>query len=146
MARVRSAPAESHRSERERLRWLEAKRSAGRGRRAAGDALFVWFAPGTGLTEARGAGGGTGTGRAAVRGGRRSAGRQRRRVVVGGSAADQGWGGGGGGGGAGQEAPGKELPAPSSHHYRAAFLRMALPRVAPRRGSAPQTPGRSPAL
>lgn len=54
VAWVRSAPAEIRRSERERRRWLEAKRSAGRGRRAAGNALFVWFAPGTGL--ARGAG------------------------------------------------------------------------------------------
>lgn len=55
VARVRSAPAEIRGSERERPRWLEAKRSAGRGRRAAGDALFVWFAPGTGLTGGAGA-------------------------------------------------------------------------------------------
>lgn len=46
----------------------------------------------------------------------------------------------------GRETPGKEPPAPSSHHYEAAFLRMALPRGAPRGESAPQTPGRQPAL
>lgn len=55
MARVRSAPAEIRGSEREWSRWLEAKRSAGRGRRAAGDALFVWSAPGTGLAGGAGA-------------------------------------------------------------------------------------------
>lgn len=134
MARVRSAPAEIRGSERERPRWLEAKRSAGRGRRAAGDALFVWFAPGTGLTGGAGARAPGG-----LRCGRVRAGRARPGGV--GKAADPGRGVGGG-----REAPGKEPPAPSSHHYQAAFLRMALPRGAPRRGSAPQTPGQPPAL
>lgn len=126
-------------SERERSRWLEAKRSAGRGRRAAGDALFVWFAPGTGLAGDAGRGR---TGRRAPGGLRCGAGAVAR------GERDR-WGGGGPGaaaGGVGQEAPGKEPPARSSHHYRAAFLRMALPRVAQRRGSAPQTRGRPPAL
>lgn len=55
VTRVRSAPAKIRGTERERRRWLEAKRSAGRGRRAVGDALFVWFAPGTGLAGGAGA-------------------------------------------------------------------------------------------
>lgn len=132
-----SVPAEIRGSEREWSRWLEAKRSAGRGRRAAGDALFVWSAPGTGLAGGAGARapGGLPCGAAAsARGERRpgEGGGRRSRA--------RGWRWGG------REAPGKEPPAPSSHHYRAAFLRMAAPRGAPRRGSAPRTPGRPPAL
>lgn len=116
--------------ERERPRWLEAERSAGEeGGRRGTRCLFASHR-GRGPVGAR-------------------AGRDGARCGVGEAARGErhgegatGWRGQG----TGQEALGKEPPAPSSHHSRAAFLRMALPRGAPRRGSAPQTLARQPAL
>lgn len=115
-------------------RWLEAKRSAGRGRRAAGTRCLFGSHRELGSPGVRGARapGGLRCGAAASARGERGTGEGGGRRIP--------------GGGVVREAPGKEPPAPSSHHYRAAFLRMAQPRGAPRRGSAPQTPGRPPAL
>nr|XP_044636153.1 spidroin-1-like [Equus asinus] len=106
VARVRSAPAELRGSERERPRWLEAKRSAGRGRRAAGDALFVWFAPGLGSSGC----GGAGTLWAAVRGGCVRAGRARA-PGRGAGGSQAGGVGGGVSGGSGEGAAGPEQPS-----------------------------------
>lgn len=103
---MRSDPAEIRGSERERSKWLEAKRSAGRGRRAAGDALFVWSAPGTGLAGGAGARapGGLPCGAAASA-------RGERRPGEGGGRRSRARGWGGGSGGSGEGAAGPEQPS-----------------------------------
>lgn len=108
-------------SGRERPRWLEAERSAREEGGWRGTRCLFASHRGQGSLGAR-----------AGRGGARCGVGEAARVEWHGEGA-AGWRG------TGQEAPGKEPLAPSSHHSRVAFLRMALPRGALRRGSAPQT-------
>lgn len=71
VARVRSALSEIRGSERDRPEVAGGQAVSGERKEGGGDALFVWFAPGTGLA---GGAGGAGTGWAAVRGSRVGAG------------------------------------------------------------------------